>query len=364
MKRLTLLFLTFFSATLLYSQQKQPLKYIEASEFTMVGKLFPDTPNPYHRVDTMVHKGFTEYENFQVRMSAGIAVSFRTDSKIIAVKADYGEMLDHRATCAVSERGFDLYARVDGKWIWAAANAHRSSEPEVLEKTLTLIRDMDGQMREYLLYLPIFSELNSLKIVVDQSAEIEAAPIPFKGRVAMFGSSFTHGSSTTRSSMTYPAQLARMTGYQFLSLGCGGNSKLQPYFAEALAAADVDAFVFDAFSNPSAELIEERLFPFIDIIRKSHPDTPLIFVNTLYRSSRHFSTKVEAVESAKRQMAEKMMKECVKRYADVYWINTADCCSPEIETTTDGIHPSDYGYFLLAGSISDQVRTILDKYIK
>lgn len=59
--------------------------------------------------------------------------------------------------------------------------------------------------------------------------------------------------------MTYPAQLSRMTGLQFLSLGCSGHSKLQVYFADVLAASDVDAFVFDAFSNPSPKEMRKRI---------------------------------------------------------------------------------------------------------
>ena len=44
---------------------------------------------------------------------------------------------------------------------------------------------------------------------------------------------------------------------------------------------DADAMVFDAFSNPGAEMIAERLIPFIARIRESLPDTPLIFVQTI-----------------------------------------------------------------------------------
>ena len=42
--------------------------YTEASEFTLTGKLM-NTPNPYHRVDTVRFKGFTTTENTQVRNS-------------------------------------------------------------------------------------------------------------------------------------------------------------------------------------------------------------------------------------------------------------------------------------------------------
>lgn len=47
--------------------------YTEASDLTLVGKIHEDTPNPYHRVDTVRYKGFTPTENGQVRMSSGKA---------------------------------------------------------------------------------------------------------------------------------------------------------------------------------------------------------------------------------------------------------------------------------------------------
>ena len=56
---------------------------------TLAGKIFPDTPNPYARIDTVRFKGFTKTENSQVRMSSGISVAFRTNSTTISVKATY-----------------------------------------------------------------------------------------------------------------------------------------------------------------------------------------------------------------------------------------------------------------------------------
>jgi cell division protein YceG involved in septum cleavage len=61
-KTFTLLFAVLFAGTVLLSaQDKTAAKpvYTEASDLTLVGKLFTDTPNPYHRVDTLIHKGFT-----------------------------------------------------------------------------------------------------------------------------------------------------------------------------------------------------------------------------------------------------------------------------------------------------------------
>ena len=40
------------------AQDKAPeYMYAEASELTLTGKVFPDTPNPYHRIDTARFQG-------------------------------------------------------------------------------------------------------------------------------------------------------------------------------------------------------------------------------------------------------------------------------------------------------------------
>ncbi|MBR5041826.1 MAG: SGNH/GDSL hydrolase family protein [Bacteroidales bacterium] len=331
---------------------------VEVSSLTLTGKLYPDTPNPYNRLDTVRFKGFTELENLQVREPSGIAVAFRTDSDFIRIKAEYGTIQYPMNTNGISAKGFDLYIKQNGKWLFAAAGTksigHENEE-------FTLIKGMDRNMHECLMYLPLYSELYSVKLIVREGAVLEASPNPFRHRVAIFGSSYTHGSSTSRSGMTYPAQFSRNTGIQLLSLGCSGNSKLQPYFAEALADADVEAFVFDAFSNPTAEQIMERLFPFIERIQASHPGKPLIFQRTIRREGRNFNVESDKIEARRSEIADSLMKIACKKYKDVYYIYP-DATSPDHLASVDGVHPSNYGYTLWAKSIEKKVLRILRKY--
>ena len=79
---------------------------------------------------------------------------------------------------------------------------------------------MSTKEKECMLYLPIYSELYSVKIGVKEGSRIEPLESPFRHRIGIFGSSFTHGISTTRAGMSYPMQLMRWTGLQFLSLAC------------------------------------------------------------------------------------------------------------------------------------------------
>lgn len=358
MKRFIALVILAVTATAISAQD---INYVftEASDLTLIGKLHPDTPNPYHRVDTVKYTGFTKGENRQVRSSAGIAVVFRTNSSTISVKPEYGYTNHASNTMGIALRGFDLYIKKDGKWLFAAAKAPSSKD---MDKNLVLIKNLPEGDKECMIHLPIYSELYSLGIGVEEGANLEAIESPFRHRVGIFGSSFTHGISTSRPGLSYPMQLTRWTGIQFLSLGCSGNCKMQPYFGEVLCDAEVDALVFDSFSNPNAKMIKERLFPFIEQIQAAHPDIPLIFQQTIRRESRNFDMRSEKKEREKQEMAAKLMKEACKKYKNVYFIQTTDAADPLHETSVDGIHPDDYGYTLWAKSIQKPLLRILRKY--
>lgn len=363
MKRLLLLPL--LAIAVVASAQNAEYVYTEAAELTLVGKLMPGkTANPYHRVDTCLYKGFTKRENLLVRMSSGMACVFRTNSRSLSILTRYGEMDDPVNTNMISARGYDLYIRKDGKWLWAASGVNSRNS---LEKPLTLISGMDGQEHECLLYFPTYSEELSIQVGVESGATLEALENPFRHRIAIWGSSYTHGSSTTRAGMAYPAQFSRATGLQMLSLGCSGRCMMQDYFADVLMDVDADAFVFDTFSNPRGPMIRERLVPFIDRMMAAHPGKPLIFQQTIYREKRNFDGAEEQKEQEKMEAAAQIFQELKstregrKKYKDVYFI-IPEACPPSHDASVDGVHPDNYGYTLWEKSIEKQIVKILRKY--
>jgi len=365
MKRILLLALLLAATLSAASAQSVKYVYTEASDLTLVGKLMPGkTANPYHRVDTTLYKGFTKRENELVRMSSGMACVFKTNSPSISVVTQFGKLDDPVNTNIISARGYDLYIKQDGKWAWASSGVAPRNKPG---DPLTLVSDMDGSMHECLMYFPLYSEEYSIKVGVEEGASIEAIDNPFRHRIAIWGSSYTHGSSTTRAGMAYPAQFSRATGLQMLSLGCSGRCMLQDYFCDVLVDVDADAFIFDSFSNPQAPMIRERLVPFIDRMIAAHPGKPLIFQQTIYREKRRFNLKEEAKEQAKMDMAASIFKELKatpegrKKYKDVYFI-VPQACPASHEATVDGVHADNYGYSLWAESIRKPVLKILRKY--
>ncbi len=348
--------LTMGPASYVICKVEKSVRFTEAKDLTLLGKIIP-TVNPYHRVDTM-GKRLNKSENRLVRQSGGLMVAFRTDSPFIAVKTAFGEQQAQYSTTPISARGYDLYIRKDGQWLWAGAGVYKGADKEA---AVVIAENLGNESKDCLLYLPLFSEERSVQIGTAEKTTIQSLKNPFRHKIALFGSSYTHGVSTSRPGMTYGAQLGRRAGWEILNLGLSGNSKLQMTFAEVLAASDADVFLIDAFSNPTPAEMKERLFPFIETLQQAHPGKPLIFQRSIYREKRNFNRRVDKSETAKLQMADSLMGIAMKRYKDVYYIRP-DATSEDHETSVDGTHPGDYGYRLWERSLEKPLKKILRKY--
>lgn len=332
---------------------------VEASELGILGKPFADTPNPYHRVDTVRYKGFDKTENLQCRVPAGYTVLFKTDADRIGISVEFGEIRDYDPFA--SYMGFDLYIKKDGSWLWAG-RCHFKPEWDDKVSVRDLVTDMAPDEKECLLYLPLYSDLVSCKVCVPKGSRIEKMQSPFRHRIVFHGSSFTHGIGCSRAGMSYPMQFMRRTGLQVVPMGFSGHCMMQPYFADMLADLEADAYVFDPFSNPSAKLIEERLMGFIDRMVKAHPGKPMIFQKTIYWEKDNFNTKHAAEIRRRWAVTDSIMSIACKKYEDVYYICPDAARKDGESSTADGVHPNDHGYSLWEQSIEKPILTILFKY--
>ena len=337
-------------------------KFVDAKTLTLIGKSNVPTGEYYHRIDTTVFPLGKKGERQQAISPAGWALLFKTDSPAIQIKAEFGWEYESMNTMPLAYHGFDLYIQQDGKWLWAADKAsYPKYSGRYSDKPFTLIDCMDNSEKTCMLYLPMYSELKNLEIGVAEEAYIEAIPSPFRHQVVFHGSSYTQGISIARAGMSYPVQFSRSTGLGVITLGFSGNCKMQPYFLDFLEKVEADAFVFDAFSNPNAQTIKERLEPFIQRMTASHPGVPMIFQRTIRRAWCNFNLRTKALEQAKQEMSDWLMPELCKKYKDVYYVVT-DATAEDHEASVDGTHPSDYGYQLWAKSIEKPILKILAKY--
>ena len=344
---------------------QKDIVWIDAQKLNHIGKMCKTT-NPYNRVEVNNYPELNKTEANLLKTCAGQAILFQTDAKEIWVKASYGYRSHNRAMPATAGCGFNLFIQHNGEWMWASSvvngEGHDKDGNPKIEAPLRVIRNMDGSNHECMLYLPLFAELTHLEIGVPQGAKIKSLKNPFRHNIAIFGSSFTHGSGATCAGMTYPAFLMRQTGLYLNSFGMSGNSKLQRVMGEILGGTKADAYICDAFSNPSIEQIGARIRPFIQEIRQRNPKAPIIFLRTIYRDGRLFDTAAEKKEQDRMDYVDNLMKEICAEFSDVYFIDTPNQTGTDMLTSADGVHPCSWGYKRWADAIQPKVVEILATY--
>ncbi len=333
------------------------LRYIDAKSLGIYG-------HPAEGCDTLLSRIAPSFDfgdggiNEYAAQSTGLFLHFSTDSPVVRAR--------WTTTCknagvnmsAIGQKGLDLYIRRDGRWVFAGVGTPCMTG-DFRRHESTLVADMTSEMKECLLYLPIYDRTFSLEIGVSEGSTVEALPNNFGKKVVCVGSSITHGAASSRAGMTWPAQLSRSTGWYCPNMGFSGKSRLDRCYAEFLATIDADAFILDAFSNPDAAMIYARFDEFVDIIRAAHPETPLIFLNTERRETRNFSRSKESVESAKQAAAREVVSRRMKTDRNIHFIDCTDFLGTDSIATADGTHPTDLGFSRMLAAIEKRIRKIL-----
>lgn len=80
-------------------------------------------------------------------------------------------------------KGLDLYCLQDGKWVFAG-----SGRPQGKVNEATIVKNMDPEEREYLLYLSLYDGVTSLAIGVDSLSTLDqpAVDLPVREKPVVF----------------------------------------------------------------------------------------------------------------------------------------------------------------------------------
>jgi hypothetical protein len=355
-------FLSIFFNLYTIAQNSSSIKYVDARKLNVMGQPVPFPEKPFARMDAVAYNITNRSVATKCAQSAGMMVLFTTDSKTIKARWRTSDLsVPGTNTGANCQKGLDLYIRGNGKWIFAGVGApDMGGSCENHESVL--VTGMREGIKECLLYLPLFDRVDSLEIGVDEGSFITAMGNPFRHRIVIHGSSITHGSAASRAGMSYVARFGRDNDLYCMNMGFSGQCKLQKEFAHYLADALADAFIFDAFSNPSPDDIRTRFDEFVDIIRVSHPKTPLIFIQTIRRDKRNFNLLTDAYEAEKQKIAKEMVTRRMKQDKNIYFIDSDGFLGDDGIATADGTHPTDVGFSRMLEAMTPKLKRILRKY--
>lgn len=329
--------------------------FTDAAKLPVIGRAFPDRTSGWHRIVPETYPNLPAAVKERLTNPAGLALSFRTNSPMIAARWCTADSKQTANMAAIAERGLDLYIRRDGAWLWAGVG--RPGDGTVCNED-NLVLNMDDSEKECLLYLPLYKELKSLEIGVAPSSSLEGAPNPFRKRLALYGSSIVQGASASRPGMAYPAQLSRRLGVDVINLGVSGSAKMEPAAARLVADVEADAYMLDCVPNTSPELIAERAGNLIRTVRSRRPDAPIIIVMSIIRNLTHFN-RVWA-ETLARQNATMLAE--VAKLTDIKGLTVIpadNLLGSDGEATGDGTHPTDLGFNRMLQVIEPAVADVL-----
>ena len=359
MKKILLILSAAFMVLNVVAAPKKEYKYVDASTFTVANKAH-NNGLVYQRVDTLKYPELTPQQKKYLNFSTGIGLRFSTNSPNIRAKWTQHDQATRANSPAIASNGLDLYIKdKEGKWLFAGVAYPKIGKKEA---TYNLVEDMDGQWKECMIFLPLFTTIDKLEIGVLKDSEIKSDGGFTRAPIVAMGSSYTHGAASSRPGMPWPAQLSRRLGLDIANFGTSGICKLEPGLAHIIADTDADMFIFDGFSNPSAKEIRERLPEFVKIIRKAHPDTPLVFLQTFYRENSNFNLKKRKFEEEKRAAASEEMKKLMANDKNLYFLDPGLYAGDDHESSADGVHPTDMGYQRAVDNIEPHIRKIMTKY--
>ena len=356
-------------------QKASELEYYDVRELGLpvIGKGFTDcirqndtvSDGYYTRLPASVQNSIRKAVWDLGQNSSGIAVRFRSDSKCIGAKWKLLNNFSMAHMAATGIRGLDLYALgEDNEWHFAG-----TAQPNGKESRNVFIRKMDGRMREYLMYLPLYDGVISLEIGIDSTASLlmpenpDLLPLsaenPAEGAILIYGTSVTQGGCATRPGMSFTSILGRWLHRQTINLGFSGNGRMDKIMADEIAKVPASVYVIDCLANCDYDIVRDSTEYFIRTIAEANPQTPILMLSN-YCYPYHWLDAQFREDAAKenalwKEFCDKLRKEGYKniKYIDLY----SECnmkrsaIGPDHEGTVDGVHMTDLGFLRYAETL-------------
>lgn len=306
--------------------------------FSVHGLIFDTENDGFLRMPQEIARIVSPSVNDLVRRTSGGRVRFRTDSDYIAIRAELRghRLMPHMPLLAQS--GFDLYR--DNVF-------HRAFMPPFdLQNDYGCERSVAAGEADYMINFPLYRGVRHLYVALRKGAKLlPATPYTREKPVVFYGSSITAGACAGRPGLSYVNTLCRNLDTDYVNLGFSGSCKAEPAMAQYLANLNMSVFVYDYDHNaPSAEYLERTHKPLFDLVRKTHPDLPIILASApeLPFDPPKFAARREVVLDTYHQAR-------AAGDENVYFVDGATVLADDWDNClTDGVHPNDLGQYRMA----------------
>jgi hypothetical protein len=308
-----------------------------------------DTAHPYDRLPAKAKSQVEQVVWDLACHSSGMSARFVTDSSCLELRWKLRFPLrDMLHMAKVAETGFDLYVqRGEGQDLIGACGATNQSETQA-----SLAANLSRESRRYLVHLPLYNGPEYVHLGIDDDATLEPIPLRTADRhppIVFYGTSITQGGFASRPGMNYPSILSRRLNWPILNLGFAGQGRMDAPMANFLSELPARAFVIDPVPNLyDPDEAVRRTAPFIQTLRRTHPTTPIILMESVIRTLSHhwphWQRQVTVANAGFRQSYEQLRQ----GDANLHYVEGIRLIGDDGERTVDGTHPTDWGFAQIA----------------
>ncbi len=295
--------------------------------------------------------------------TAGVQIRFQTNSPKLSVRVVLADRATMYQMPATGQCGIDCYVGPTGnqQYVNTARFDHSKAEYESI-----LFESIPSEMRDITLNLPLYQGVKELWIGLDPSSSTAVFPgFSSENKVLIYGTSITHGACASRPGMAYPNILSRKLPIEVVNLGFSGNAQGEPELAHLISQIEKPALlVLDYEVNtPSTERLRESLPEFIRIYRSRHPEVPILVITQIRLPIEDFDENRLRLREERKQLqwanVERLQQD---GDANLHFFDGAELLGADYqECTTDGIHPSDLGYFRIAETLGPIIGKLVFK---
>lgn len=311
----------------------------------------------YMRIPAEIAKKVSPGVDWLSRNTAGGRIRFKTNSRNIAVKVYVTSdgIMPH--ITATGQSGLDIYTTENhiSSYVQSLLPVFQKEDDGFSYETIAYV---DGEMHNYTLNMPLYSDVKAIYIGLDEDALLEKAEdYAVKQPVLYYGSSITQGGCASRPGNAYEAVLSRIFDCDFINLGFSGNAKGEPIMAEYLASLDPCVFVLDYDHNaPDPEHLQKTHEPLFRTFRAAHPLTPVVML-----SKPDFKPNADCL---RRREIVRATFENARDAGDenVYFIDGETLFDGAFRDscTVDGCHPNDLGFIRMAEKIAVVMKPLIE----
>ncbi len=312
--------------------------------FDLYGVFYDQTEKQFRRVP----KDLADKVSAQVKCwgacTSGGRIRFCTDSSSIGLEATYPSLVRFAHMPDTGCSGFTLLKKTDKGY--KLVNTFRL---EIGKEELNQTISLGGEMTEYILFLPLYNTVGSIKITLDKNATVKGGEKyrPVKP-ILYYGSSITQGGCASRPDNDYSALISKWNNIDFINLGFSGGAKAEELMVEHLLSYDVSLFVLDYDHNaPNANYLKKTHYALYKRYREVYPDTPILILSKPdFERSSHNKERYKVIK-------ETYLKALSEGDKKVYFIAGKELFGKfdRENCTVDGTHPNDLGFYRMAKKI-------------